>query len=140
MGKVKTCKHCNAEIPVNAPRCRYCGSIQRAGCLGAAVVIICVFLAIVWIVVRRISPNPGQQSAASRVLDTCEQAVRRAAAHPGSVDFHAFGSQLPQAMRDGGYRVRLAFTEKNDSGENVARMAICTVKDGKLQTFRESKR
>jgi hypothetical protein len=136
---MKTCKRCAAEIPVTATRCKYCGSLQRAGCLGAVVVILCVFLVLVWIAIHKMYAKPGPQTAASRADNLCEQAVRKAASHPASVDFSEFGRQPPTDMRDGGYQVLLAFKEKDAMGDVIAREAICTVKDGKLQSFEEPK-
>jgi hypothetical protein len=137
MARMKTCKRCAAEIPATAPRCKHCGSLQRAGCLGAVVVILCVFLVLVWIAIHRMYAGPGPQTAASQAENLCEQAVRKAASHPASVDFSEFGKQPPMNMRDGSYQVLLAFKEKDALGDTIARDAICTVKDGKLQTFRE---
>jgi hypothetical protein len=139
MAKIKTCTRCATEIPANALRCKYCGSIQRVGCLGAVVVILCVFLLLVWIAINKMYAEPGLQSAASHSVSICKQAVRRAASHPASVDFSEFGSQPPTEMSGGGYHVRLAFEEKDALGDFIAKVAICTVKDGKLQSFKEPK-
>jgi hypothetical protein len=140
MAGMRICKRCAAEIPATAPRCKYCGSIQRTGCIGAVVVILCIFLVLVWIALHEMyATNPGPQSAASRAVSMCEQAVRRAASHPASIDFSAFGSQPPTEMAGGGYQVRLAFAEKDASGDSIAKVAICTVTDGKLQSFKEPK-
>jgi RNA polymerase subunit RPABC4/transcription elongation factor Spt4 len=136
---MKNCKTCQAEIPANAPKCKYCGSSQRAGFLGISVVIICALLVIAWIVIHKASAKPGLQSAAAHSVSMCEQAVRRAASHPASIDFSAFGSQPPTEMAGGGYQVRLAFAEKDASGDSIAKVAICTVTDGKLQSFKEPK-
>jgi|GEM_PF-6117109 len=140
MAKMKNCKSCQAEIPADATRCQYCGSSQRAGGIWAVGVILCALLAIVWIfATHKSSAKPGPLSAASRAESMCEQAVRKAASHPASIDFSEFGRQPPQAMPGGGYQDRLAFAEKDALGDSIAKVAICTVKDGKLQSFKEPK-
>ena len=140
MAKMKNCKSCQAEIPADASKCQYCGSFQRAGFLMAMVLILCAFLMIVWYVLHRESPKkPGPQSAASRAESMCEQAVRKAASHPASIDFSEFGRQPPMKMRGGGYLVRLDFAEKDSLGDKIAKDAICTVKDGKLLSFKKPK-
>ncbi len=140
MVKMKSCKNCQEEIPANVPHCEYCGSSQRSGFLWPAVVVmLCAFLVIAWTGIHKTSAKPVLQSAASRAVSMCEQAVRQKASHPASVDFSEFGSQPPTQMRGGGYQVRLAFKETDALGDSIAKEAICTVKDGKLQSFKEPK-
>ena len=115
------------------------GHPRHAGRLGAAILILCAFLAIAWIGIHKTSAKPGPQTAASHAVGMCKQAVRQKATHPASVNFSEFGSQPPTHMRGGGYQVRLAFEEKDALGDAIANMAICTVKDGKLQAFKEPK-
>lgn len=140
MAEMKKCKSCQAEIPADASKCQYCGSSQRAGSIGAVVVILCAFLAVVWIfATHKSSAKPGPQTAASRAESMCEQAVRKAASHPASIDFSEFGRQPPTKMHGGGYLVRLDFKEKDSQGDSIAKEAICTVKDGKLLSFKKPK-
>ena len=118
-----------AEIPAT-------GSIKRAG---TVMVILCAVLTMAWIVPHKKSHQPGPQTAAARAVSMCEQAVRRTASHPASVSFSEFGSQPPTKMQDGSYQDRMAFEEKDALGDSIAKEAICTVKDGKLQSFKEPK-
>jgi hypothetical protein len=137
---MKTCKRCAKEIPATARRCEYCGSLQRAGCLGAVVVILGIALVLLWIAIHTMYPKPaGPQTAASRAESLCEQAVRKAASHPASVDFSEFGRQPPIIMPDGSYQDRLAFKEKDALGDAIAKEAVCTVKDGKLVSLKEQR-
>ena len=139
MVKMKPCKNCQEEIPANVPHCEYCGSSQRSGFLGPTVAILCAFLVIAWIGIHKTSAKPVLQTAATRAVGMCEQAVRQKASHPASVNFSEFGGQPPTKMSDGGYHVRVAFKETDALGDGIAKEAVCTVKDGKLQSFKEPK-
>ena len=137
MVKMKPCKNCQEEIPAKIPRCEYCGASQRSGFLGPTVIILCAFLTVTWIVTHKASAKPAVQTAATRAVGMCEHAVRNAASHPTSVNFSEFGSQPPTKMSDGVYRVRVAFRETDALGDGIAKEAMCTVKDGKLRSFKE---
>jgi RNA polymerase subunit RPABC4/transcription elongation factor Spt4 len=137
MVKMKPCKNCQEEIPAHVPHCDYCGSSQRTSFLGPVVVILCVIVVIAWIGIHKTSAKPTRQSAAAHAVSLCEQAVRKAASHPASVNFSEFGSQPPTKMNDGGYQVRVAFKETDALGDGIAKEAICTVDDGKLLSFKE---
>jgi len=101
----------------------------------AVMMVLCAFLA-----VGCKKPQPvGPQTAATRAVSLCEQAVRQKAIHPASVDFNRFGAQPPTRMKDGSYYDSLDFVEQDKLGDSIAKMAICTVKDGKLLSFREPK-
>lgn len=110
---------------------------MKTGKRFAFAVILFALLGMGWFAMHKRPHHIGPLSAASRAENMCEQAVRLKAPHPASVNFREFGSQPPTNMQGGGYQVRLAFDEKDALGDTMAEMAICTVKGGKLRSFKE---